>query len=183
MGENYELAVVTGTSGAAISIAEQKNSRKGKSSNPCDYDRSSRRPVFLSPPDESAGYTGGITNELTERTAGACAVAMTVSTHFLRPLVVKRARKGTLLGDFTTQADAAKVATERFGPLKLILGTIPAFCANATVRWQPSTRNSSLTNASIVDCRHRKQDREPTLTYSCTIRFASGRRGGTKAKG
>ena len=88
MDENYELAVVTETSGAAISVAEQKNSRKGKTSNPCYYDQSSRGPVLFSPLDENAGYTGGITNEPTEGTTGMCAAAM-APTHFLHLLVVK----------------------------------------------------------------------------------------------
>ena len=134
MDEDYEPAVVTGASGSAISSAEQRNDRKGKSSNPCDYDRSSRGPVFLSPLDEGAGYTGGVMNEPTEKTTGMCTVAMTAPAHFLCLLVVKRARKGTLLGDVTTQADGARVFTERFGPLKVVLGTIPAFYANSEVR-------------------------------------------------
>ena len=134
MSEDYELAMVTGTSGAAISSGERKNDRKGKTSNPSYYGQSSRGPVFVSPLGENAGYTRGITDELTEETIGMCAVAMTAPTHFLHPLVAKRARKGTLLGDFTTQVGATKVVTERFDPLKLVLGTIPAFHANSEVR-------------------------------------------------
>ena len=135
INEECEPAMVTGTSGSAISSAGQRNSRKGKISNPCDYDRFSPGPVFPFPLDEGAGYTGGITNEPTERMTGMCVVATMALAHFLHSLVVKRARKGTLLGDFTTQVDAARAVTERFGPLKVVLGTIPAFCANSEVRW------------------------------------------------
>ena len=39
----------------------------------------------------------------------------------------KRARKGTLLGD-------PKEASEKFGPLKVVLGTVPAVYANREVR-------------------------------------------------
>ena len=134
MDEDYEPSMVTGASGRAISRAEQRNDRQGKTSNPCDYDRSSRGPMFFSPLDEDTGYTGGITNERTERTTGMCAVVTTASAHFLHPLVAKRARKGTLLGDVTAQVDTAKVVTERFGPLKVVLGTIPAFYENSEVR-------------------------------------------------
>ena len=90
--------------------------------------------MLFSPLDEDTGYTGGITNEPTERTTGMCAVVTTASAHFLHPLVAKRARKGTLLGDATVQVDTAKVVTERFGPLKVVLGTIPAFYENSEVR-------------------------------------------------
>ena len=62
-----ELAVVTGTSGVAISSAEQRNNRKGKTSDPCDFGRSSCGTVFLSPPGEDAGYTGGLIKEPTSR--------------------------------------------------------------------------------------------------------------------
>ena len=134
INEDCEPAVVAGASGAAISGAEQRNSRKGKTSNPCDCDRSSRGPVFFSPLDEDTGYTGGITNEPTERTTGMCTAATTASAHFLHPLVAKRARKGTLLGDVAAQVDTARVVTERFGPLKVVLGTIPAFYENSEVR-------------------------------------------------
>ena len=44
--------MVTGTSGAATSGAEQINNRKGKTCNPCDYGRSLCGPAFLSPPDD-----------------------------------------------------------------------------------------------------------------------------------
>ena len=47
MDEDRELALITGTSGAAINSAEQRNNRKGKTSDPCDYDRSSSEPLFL----------------------------------------------------------------------------------------------------------------------------------------
>ena len=79
--EDREPALVTGTSGAAISGAEERNNREGKNSDPCDYVRSPCGLVFLSPLDEDAGYTGGIMNESTERTAGMCAVTMMASAH------------------------------------------------------------------------------------------------------
>ena len=49
MDEDREAALVTGTSGAAISGAEQRNNRKGKIPDPCDHDRSSSGPLFLPP--------------------------------------------------------------------------------------------------------------------------------------
>ena len=82
MDEDRELALVTGTSGAAISSAEQRNDRKGKTLNPCDYDRSSCGPVFLSLLDECAGYTGGIMDEPAERSTGMWAVTTMASAHF-----------------------------------------------------------------------------------------------------
>ena len=49
-------------------------------------------------------------------------------------LGAKRARKGTLLG-------GVEDGTGKFGPLKVILGTIPALCANREVlRSQPSAQ-------------------------------------------
>ena len=81
MDEGREVALVIGTSGAAISSAKQRNNRKGKTSDPCDYNPSSSGPLFLPPLDESAGYTGGITNEPAERSTGMCVVTTTVSTH------------------------------------------------------------------------------------------------------
>ena len=80
--EDREVTLVIGTSGAAISSAKQRNNHKGKTPDPCDYDRSSSGPLFLPPLDQSAGYTGGITNEPAERSTGMCVVTTTVSTHF-----------------------------------------------------------------------------------------------------
>ena len=51
MSGDRELVVVTETSGAANSGTEQKNNRKGETSNPCDYDRSLFKPAFLSSPE------------------------------------------------------------------------------------------------------------------------------------
>ena len=57
-----------------------------------------------------------------------------------RLLVAKKARKGTLL-------EGATDATEGFGPLKVVLGAIPAIYANREVCIQPSAQNYPLLNA------------------------------------
>ena len=59
MGEEHELAAVTGTSGAVTSSVKPRTNRKGKTSDQCDYDRASCGPVFRYPLNEGAGYAGG----------------------------------------------------------------------------------------------------------------------------
>ena len=59
-------------------------------------------------------------------------VALALSHHVP---VAKRARKGTLL-------EEEKEATKKFGPLKVVLGTIPAIFANRQVRFQSPSSNS-----------------------------------------
>ena len=52
--------------------------------------------------------------------------------------VAKRVRTGTLLGD-------PKEAREKFGPFKVVLGTIPAVYANREVRPYLPPQNHPLT--------------------------------------
>ena len=60
----------------------------------------------------------------------------------------KRARRGTLLGD-------QKEATEKFGTLKVVLGTVPAVYANREVRsylpskYSPLTRHCQQGSAAV----------------------------------
>ena len=105
-----------------------------------------------------------------QRRPGVCAditVALALVHHVP---VAKRAGKGTLLGD-------GEEAIEKFGPLKVVLGAIPAVYANREVRSQPPSRNYPLTKAFLPEIRRcGKQDRSPPLTYSCigrTVGFAS----------
>lgn len=69
---------------------------------------------------------------------GVCVDIMAVLALFHHLPVAKRARKGTLLGDATEAAG-------KFGPLKVVLGAIPAVYANREVRSRPSSRNPLLT--------------------------------------
>ena len=65
--------------------------------------------------------------------------------------VVKRARRGTLLGG--VQDD-----TEKFGPLKVVLGTIVALYANHEVRLKPRAQCFPFTNALPGNRCCRQQD-------------------------
>ena len=73
-----------------------------------------------------------------ERRPGVCAHIIMEFTLLYNVPVAKRARKGTLLGD-------PKEATEKFGPLKVVLGAIPAEYANREVRSYLPSQNSPLT--------------------------------------
>ena len=66
---------------------------------------------------------------------------------------------------------------EKFGPLKVVLGEIPALLANRTVRLRSPAGGSPLTQFSGHHCRG-EQGRKPSLAYSRiggTFRFASKR--------
>ena len=63
-----------------------------------------------------------------------------------------------MLEGFNIHDDAAREATEGFGLLKVILGSIPALYANLEVRLRPPAQISSLTNASAGDHRRWKQN-------------------------
>ena len=65
--------------------------------------------------------------------------------------VAERARKETFLGD-------AEEATEKFGPLKVVLKAIPAFYADREVRQQHPAQNSPQTNTFSGIRRCRKHD-------------------------
>ena len=73
-----------------------------------------------------------------ERHSEVCACNRGVCSLY-NVLVTKTARKGTLLGN-------ANEAKEKFGPLKVVLGTIPAVYANREVRSKPPSHNSPLTS-------------------------------------
>ena len=87
--------------------------------------------------------------------------------------VAKKAREET------PKFGGGKSDTEKFGPLKVALGGIPALCANHTVRLRPPAHNHHLTQFS-GNCCSGEQGLKPPLTYSCVgglFRFASERRG------
>jgi hypothetical protein len=103
---------------------------------------------------------------------GVCAITMIVlvPSHSRVP-AAKRARKNTVFG-------GANEAAEKFGPLKAILGTIPALFANREVRPYSPTWDLSLTNISLGVRSRRKQDQPPPLSCSDVRRafqFASSR--------
>ena len=79
----------------------------------------------------------------------------------------------------------ARKTAERFDPLKVLLGSIPAACANHQVRYNTTFKNS-LYSCFAGSCRRREEDREPPLAY-CHVgkpfRFASDRCGRTEAPG
>ena len=68
-----------------------------------------------------------------------CTDKITVLALIYRAPVEKRARRGTLLG--------GEAATERFGPLKVVLGAIPALYSNREVRLVSPAPTSPLVNA------------------------------------
>ena len=67
----------------------------------------------------------------------------------------------------TPKLGGAKSDAEKFGPLKVALGNIPALCANHEVRLRPPAHNRHFTQFSGI-CRRGEQDFKPPLTYSCT---------------
>ena len=71
--------------------------------------------------------------------------------------------------------EGAKSNTEKFGPLKVVLGTIPALFADRTVRLWSLAYSSPLTQFSGIRCRG-QQGCKPPLAYNGiggTFRFAS----------
>ena len=77
----------------------------------------------------------------------------------------------------TPKFGGAKRRTGKFGPLKVALGSIPAFCAYHTVRL-PFAHNHHFTQFS-GNFRSEEQNLKPPLTYSCIgklFRFTSERR-------
>ena len=94
-----------------------------------------------------------------------------------RAPAAKRARKGTLL-------EGAGDNTEKFCPLKVVLGAIPALCANHEVRLKLSVLPSPLTNMLAEDRCYEQQDRKPPLACSFfgrTFQLTSQRRGRSEA--
>ena len=89
-----------------------------------------------------------------------------------RAPVAKRARKGTLL-------EGVGGNGEKFGPLKVALGAIPALYANREVRLKLSAQASPLTNTLAEDHRCEQQDRKHPLACSFfgrMFQFTSHRR-------
>ena len=74
---------------------------------------------------------------------------MTLSYH-----VPVEARRGTML-EGGLSADGARGAMERFGPLKVVLQTIPAIYANHKVHSRAPSRSGFLTNSFIGNGYHR----------------------------
>ena len=70
-----------------------------------------------------------------------CADTMTVLALIYRVPVEKRARRATLPG--------GEAATERFGPLKVVLGAIPALYSNREVRLAYLAPTSPSVNAFL----------------------------------
>ena len=102
-----------------------------------------------------------------------CVHTMMVSPLVYWAPVAKKAREET------PKFGGAKSDTEKFGPLKVALGNIPAFCANHTVRLRPPAHNRHFTQLS-GNCRNGEQGLKSPFTYSCIgklFRFASERRG------
>ena len=83
---------------------------------------------------------------------------MTVLALIYRVPAAKRARSATLLG--------GEAATERFGPLKVVLGAIPALYANREVRLVSSAPSSPLVNEFPGNRCCEQQDREPPPAHS-----------------
>lgn len=71
--------------------------------------------------------------------------------------VMKRAREGILLG-------GPNEDTERFGPLKAVLGNISALYANRDVCLRSPARYPPLTNTSSGNHHRGEQDRKSPLT-------------------
>ena len=94
-----------------------------------------------------------------------------------RALAAKRDRRGTFLEDVGGNA-------EKFGPLKVALGAIPALYANREVRLKLSAQASPLTNTLVKGHRCEQQDRKPPLArrfFGRTLQFTSERRGRSEA--
>jgi len=74
----------------------------------------------------------------------------------------------TALGVGGILSDVAIGASDSFGPLKAILGTISAIYANYKVRLQSFTWNTLLTHPCIGDSRRQGKGPKPHLTHSAT---------------
>ena len=102
-----------------------------------------------------------------------CVHTMMVSPLVYWAAVAKKAREET------PKFGGAKSETEKFGPLKVALGNIPAFCANHTVSLRPPAHKHHFTQIS-GNFGSGEQSLKSPLTYSCIgklFRFASERRG------
>ena len=105
------------------------------------------------------GDNGGRASEPAEASRGTCNTIVALA--FLQLLAVaKRARRGTVIGDATTNIDASQDVTEKFGPLKVVLGSIPAIYANSQVRYRSLLK--TLLNEHIY------RDPSPSETRSKT---------------
>ena len=98
----------------------------GTVSTPDSFDWGEHSFGYLSPSVIGTGDTGGKEIEPGEASRGMRRTTIVLALSYRDP-AAKRARKGTLLGD-------ANEAAEKFGPLKVVLGAIPAVFANRKVR-------------------------------------------------
>ena len=88
--------------------------------------------------EESIVGTGGVGIGPAEASRGTCGYdEITLALIYHAP-VAKRAQKGTLLA-------GAEDRTEKFGPLKVALGAIIAYCANREVGLPSPTQYSPFT--------------------------------------
>ena len=110
-------------------------------------------------PTNETGNSGIGQSELAELSRGMLLFACYLGTP-LTESVAKRACKGA------APSGATLGATERFGPIKVIIGTIPAAYANDNVRSEPLVRYSPLMNLSTGIHRCHKQGRGTPLAYS-----------------
>ena len=127
--------------------------------------------ILLSLSDENTSDTGGRISESTKASRSMCHHNDGFGCVLKLISVAKRARKGTVLDDFTIHDDTSKGTTEGFGTLKVVLGSIPALYANFQVRLRPPAQNTSLTGASAGNDHRWKQNRKSS--------FRCGRTGGT----
>ena len=94
-----------------------------------------------------------------------------------RTPVAKGTHEGTSLG-------GVKSNTEKFGPLKVVLGRIPPLYANHEVRLKLSARASPLTNTLAEGYRYEQQDQKPPLAcnfFGRMLQFTSHRRDRSEA--
>ena len=94
-----------------------------------------------------------------------------------RAPVAKVTREGTSL-------EGVDGNTEKFGPLKVVLGSIPPLYANHEVRLKISAQASPLTNTLAEDYRCEQQDQKPSLTcnfFGRMFQFTSHRRDRSEA--
>ena len=122
--------VTPGVATGGRGYGNQPSSEPSQSLASIQYSRGS---PFLSPPAKGTSSTGKGEIEPEETSRGMCRHNDGVSSYLHVP-GAKRARKGTLIRGVEDD-------TGTFGPLKVVLGSIPALCANNEVlRLQPSAQ-------------------------------------------
>lgn len=167
MREDPDIAPVPGASGAVVGGAERRSNRAGKCFRYLRFGPGFTRILFLSLSDNDSGDAGGMIGELGEGSIWTCRYSDGVGPLLRRP-VAKIARKDTLLGDAITQVGATEQAAERFGPLKVILGAIPAVYANLEVCIRLCAQNPPLTSAFAGNWSRKQRGRRPSFARGCT---------------